>query len=190
MCSSWLSDIIMPLLSAGIGGLVTWLGVKTTLKNENQAIKEERIEKSKPILINHTCAFDGEEDVMPKYTFASDGNESKACIRGIFKNTDCGIAFIDKITTEKNTYLPQGNSTVDKNTPFVIELNNLSNETLKFCRIFCHDILGNSYCYDGKFVFDANRKSKIEIGNIQILNKKNSKCKRGVIYGKNKMSRM
>ena len=58
MCSSWLSDIIMLLLSAEIGGLVTWLGVKTILKNENQAIKEERIENPKPILINHTCTFD------------------------------------------------------------------------------------------------------------------------------------
>lgn len=177
MCFNWITDVIVPLLSAGIGGVLTLLGVKITLKSENQTIKEERIEKTKPILINYTSAFDGEEDVMPKYIFASDGEKGGEKIKGIFKNTDCGIAFIDKIVTEKAMYFPKSNSAIDKNTAFVLELHNLSKETLKTCQIICHDILGNEYCYDAKFVFGVNRKSKIEIGNIQQLPKINNKEK-------------
>ena len=165
----WISDVVVPLLSSFIGGALTLLGVKITLKNENQAIKQERMEKVKPILINYTCAFDGEEDILPKYRFTSDGEDVGNPIKGVFKNTDCGIAFIDKIVNEKTIYLPKSNSAVDKNTAFVIELHNLANETLRFCQIFCHDILGNEYYYDAKFMFGFNKKSKIEIGNINSI---------------------
>jgi len=168
----WVSDVVVPLLSSVIGGVLTLLGVKITLKNEKQAIEQERREKVKPILINYTCAFNGEENVLPKYRFTSDGEDGETSIKGLFKNTDCGIAFIDKIVTEKKIYFSTSNSVVDKNTAFVIELHNLANETLKFCQIFCHDILGNEYYYDAKFTIDINKKSKIEIGNINPIYKK------------------
>ncbi len=172
MCFNWLTDVIVPLTTSLIGGALALLGVKLTLNNENQAMKQERMEKVKPILINYTCAFDGEKDVMPKYRFTSDREDVGKHIKGIFKNTDCGIAFIDKIVTEKTIYFPETNSAVDKNTAFVVELHNLSNETLKSCQIFCHDLLGNKYYYDAKFVFDINKKSEIEIGNIYSISKK------------------
>lgn len=165
--SRFVTGIVVPLVSAGIGGALTLLGVMKTLKNENQIIREEHNEKLKPILINYTCSFEREENI-PKYIFVSDGPETSKNIKGIFKNTDCGIAFIDKIVTENKTYLPKDNSTVDKNTAFIIELHNLDNESLKFCQIFCHDILGNGYYYDAKFVFDDNREREIEIGNIHV----------------------
>ena len=166
MCGLF-SDVIVPLLSTAIGAFVSLLGVIITLKNEQKALKKERIEKLKPILINYTCAFAGEESVIPKYMFVSDGEKVDATITGVFKNTDNGILFFDKIVTESKTYIPQDNSTVDKNTVFLLELHNIAGETLKFCRIYCRDILGNEYYYDAEFVFDTNKQSEIVIGNIQ-----------------------
>ena len=172
--SHFVIDIVVPLLSAVIGGALTLLGVIKTLKNENKIIREERNEKSKPVLINYMCSLEKQKNI-PKYVFVSDGPETEISIKGIFKNTDCGIAFIDKIVTENKTYFPKETSTVDKNTTFIIELHNLDGESLKSCRIFCHDILGNGYYYDAKFVLDNKWGSEIEIGNIQ----KDVKMKRG-----------
>lgn len=101
--------------------------------------------------------FGGEEDIILKYRLISDEEDVGNSIKGIFKNTDCGIAFVDKIVTEKTIYFSKSNSDVDENTAFVIELHNLANKSLKWCQNFCHDILGNEY-YNAKFVFDINKK--------------------------------
>ena len=169
MCFNWLTDVVVPLLTTVLGAAVSLLGVVITLKNEQKALKKERIEKLKPILINYTCAFSGEESVIPKYKFVSDGKKVEGSITGMFKNTDNGILFFDKIVTESKTYFPHDNSTVDKNTVFLLELDDIAGETLKSCRIYCRDILGNKYYYDAEFVFDITKPNELVIGNIQTL---------------------
>ena len=169
MCFSWITDVSTPLAASVIGGLLTLKGAKMTLNNANKAMAQERREKVKPVLINYTCTCIDEERVLPKFVFKSDGEVTSINIKGILKNADGGVVFIDKIVTEKTTYYPEANSTIDKNTAFVIELHNLSNETLKTCNIFCHDVLGYEYYYEAEFVFGINAKSKIKIGNIHSL---------------------
>ena len=169
MCFNWLTDVIVTLLTTVLGAAVSLLGVVITLKNEQKALKKERIEKIKPILINYTCAFSGEESVIPKYKFVSDGKKVEGTITGMFKNTDNGILFFDKIITESKTYFPHDNSTVDKNTVFLLELDDIAGESLKSCRIYCQDILGNKYYYDAEFVFDITKPNELIIGNIQTL---------------------
>ena len=159
-------DIIVALISSVVDAMFPLLREKKALKNEKKIIREERNEKLKPVLINYTSAFESEEKTMPKYIFESDGPKVDINIKGIFKNTNCGITFLEKIVTETKTYLPKYNSTIDTNTAFVVELHNRAGETLKFCQIFCHDILGNDYYYDAKIVYRADGNPKIEIGNI------------------------
>ncbi len=168
MCC-WITDIITPLLAAVIGGLFALLGVIITLRYEIKTKKKEDIERVKPVLINYSYISELEKSSIPKYIFVSDGDTMDAAITGVFKNTDNGILFFDKIVTENKTYIPEDNSTVDKNTAFLVELHNLAGENLKFCKIYCHDILGNKYYYDASFVFEYNRKTEIVIGNIRPL---------------------
>ena len=169
MCFNWITDVSIPLATTVAGGVLTLIGVKMTLNNEKKSIAQKHREKMKPILINYTCTCMNEERALPKFVFKSDGEATIKTIKGIFKNADGGVVFIDKIVTEKTTYYPEANSTIDKNTAFVVELHNLSKETLKTCKIFCHDILGYKYYYDAEFVFDINVKSEIKIGNIHAL---------------------
>ena len=169
MCFNWLTGVFVPLLTTVLGAVVSLLGVIITLRNEQKALKKERIEKLKPILINYTCDFAGNESVIPKYKFVSDGEKVVKTITGVFKNTDNGILIFDKIVTESKKYFPYDNFTVDKNTVFLLELDNIAGESLKSCRIYCRDILGNKYYYDAKFVFDPNKQSELVIGNIQSL---------------------
>ena len=67
--SHFVIDIVVPLLSAVIGGALTLLGVIKTLKNENKIIREERNEKSKPVLINYMSSLEKQKIYLNTYLY-------------------------------------------------------------------------------------------------------------------------
>lgn len=112
---NWITDVIVPLGSALIGGLLALLGVLITLCREKKELKKERIERAKPILINYSLAAVERSSFVPVFIFKSNEGENINILEGVFKNTDNGIAFIDYIKTETKTYMPVDSATVDKN---------------------------------------------------------------------------
>lgn len=141
-----------------MGSLIPLFGSVLVLKYEMRKHRKERIEKSKPILIDGMYTNDDEKKFLPKYVFVSDGEKVLPTLKILLKNTDNGIAFIDKIQTENKAYFPQKNATIDKNTLFVIELGIVQGENLKEIELHCHDIYGKRYYYD--IIFDNNRKQE------------------------------
>jgi len=155
----WITYILIPLVSALIGGGLTMLGVIVTIKWEAKQKKQENIEKALPIIINVSDELIPKDEEVFRILFESDGDD-KHTICGMFKNTDNGILFLDSIKTETKEYLPVNASTVEKNTYFSIIIRNIAGENLKNCNIHCHDIYGNKYTYDAYFDFEIPNESR------------------------------
>ena len=164
---NWITDVVIPLASAIIGGMLTLLGVWLTLRYEKKERKSEQIDKAKPIIINYMVHTIENKLHIPKYLFLSGEDSGEEKITGVFKNTDNGILFFDYIETGTKKYYPQHSSAVDKNTVFCVLLNITQGETLKKCIFHCHDIFGTQYTYEADFCFDSGRQSEIMIGNIR-----------------------
>ena len=167
MTINWITDIIIPLSSAVIGGILALIGVFITLSHERKERKKEQKDKVKPIIINYMANTARKDTQALKFLFEADEKPRSRDIIGVFKNTDNGILFIDYIETETKKYYTEHSSVVDKNTVFYIYLSITNGETLKKCIIHCHDIFGTKYYYEGRFNFSDNRQSEIMIGNIK-----------------------
>lgn len=165
----WITYILIPLISALIGGGLTLAGVIVTIKWEAKHKKKEEIEKVKPIVINATSPMIPKDSKIFCYTFESQGDLQKHEVFAVFKNTDNGILFFDLIKTANKEYYPIDGATVDKNTFFYISLKSIVGDTMEKCDIYCHDIYGNKYVYNGYFNFDSDktRYSDIIIGEIK-----------------------
>ena len=167
MVTNWIADVIMPLSSAVVGGLLALIGVYITLKREQKKRKEEQIEKAKPIIINYMLHAVDNKHPYPKYIFSNTEKTTDKDITGIFKNTDNGILFFDYIETETKKYYPQHSSAVDRNTVFFVSIKIVNGETFKKCIFHCHDIFGTKYYYEASFCFESGRQSELMVGNIQ-----------------------
>lgn len=154
-------------ISAFIGGLIALVGVVITLRHEAEVQKKERIDRAKPIMINYPARAVPERGRVPHYHFRASEDISPSELYGVFKNTDNAVLFLDSIETETKQYFPQRNSAVDKNAAFIIALHIVEGETLKQCRIHCHDIFGHKYFYEAEYDYDNDREKRILVGNIQ-----------------------
>ena len=168
---NWIADVVVPLVSALIGGALALAGVLITLGREKKELKKERVEKAKPVLINYPDDAINRSELTPTFTFKANEGGSRGTLIGVFKNTDNGIAFLDCIKTETKTYLPINNVTIDKNTVFRIHLINIGGETMKKCSILCHDIYGTNYCYQAHFDCKAANRNDIVIDSIKRIDK-------------------
>lgn len=167
-----------PVLVASIIGVIgALLGVIISSAIENKRRRKEAKDRAKPILINCMEYQSLNKHDIAIFVFESE-DESSATVKGVFKNTDNGILLFDYIETETKKYYPVQGSAVGKNEMFVIILQGIANETLKKCRIYCHDIYGIRYFYDAKFLFDSDVHSEIIIQNevpIEVKGKKQKK---------------
>lgn len=159
------NEIITPLLSTILGGILALIGSFITFRHETKRQHSEEIDRVKPIIINYDRRQISDGSHTAKYIFEDETKSSKALI-STFKNTDNGLLFFDYIKTENKIYYPKNNSAVDKDIPFFIQLNVSNGETFKSCALFCHDIYGTKYYYPAHFNFGTDGASKIVIDNI------------------------
>lgn len=160
-----LRDIVIPLVSALIGGGLTLVGVRATIKHgdktRNDDHEREMKMQAKPILVN----FPPEQDPIAHattFSFSAPGDSTKThSMRAIVKNTDNGIAFLDKITSHNATYYPGKNCTMDKGTVAFLEFFPADRkEDLQDITLHLHDLYGNSYRYGLELVDTIRTGSK------------------------------
>ena len=118
----WITYVLIPLVSALIGGGLTLAGVIVTIKWESKLKKQEEIDRVKPIIISVEEQSLSKHERVYDCVFYSNG-DSNETLNGVFKNTDNGILFIDMLESTSKTYRPLRVITVDKNTYFRIILN-------------------------------------------------------------------
>ena len=66
---NWITDVVVPLGAALIGGTLALIVVLITLSREKKELKNERIEKAKPVLINYLDDAIDRSELMPTFVF-------------------------------------------------------------------------------------------------------------------------
>lgn len=148
MC--WLTDVIIPIICALIGGGLTMWGVQRTLKAQRIESDRIRIQEARPYLFTeHLMRTPAGNNSIPQLLLKS--TETNSCdyaLRCYVKNSDNGIAVVKKVITDKHTYIPTVGNVINKNciTGLNIFLVDKS-ETMHGWKMFIEDIYGNEYCY-------------------------------------------
>ena len=147
MC--WLTDVIIPIVCALIGGGLTMWGVQLTLKAQRIKTERIRIQEARPYLFAGPTAQKSTSDKIQHLPLkTAEGNSLLSTIHCYVKNSDNSIAVVKKVTSENNTYLPTEGNLIDKCS--ITDLNVFladKNEKLTNWKLFIDDIYGNEYCY-------------------------------------------
>ncbi len=163
-CQVW-GDIIIPLLSALIGGGLTLVGVIITIKHTNKTIRNDFINKYKPSfkLRNPMDDFDLKYS-KPLMFKGGNSKENSKMILGMFTNTDKANFEIDAIYINGEYFRIDINRYIAKSEDFDLSLcisKELNVETLELKAL---DEQNNVYRY--KLEFTINPKENIEITKI------------------------
>lgn len=153
----WLTDIVIPIICALIGGGLTMMGVRQSLKAQKDENERMRIEEAKPYLFAEHPMRAPAWDNIPQLTLepTTEGNRCDYPMQCYVKNSDNGIAVVKKVTTNNNIYIPTVGNIIDKSC--VTGLNILlvdKTETMCGWKLFVEDIYGNEYCY--QLILDGN----------------------------------
>ncbi len=144
-----ISNIVVPIVSAIIGGGLTLIGVLITIRNENKKRKEEIAISNKPLfyLVDPSQGDNYKNAVY--FEFSDKKEEHDGFIEIMFKNTDNAILVFDYISIDDKKYYPQNGNVVDKNTTFDIFLYPTKNTNIKNKKIIMsiNDSLNNNYKY-------------------------------------------
>lgn len=149
-CNEVVKDIIIPIASAIIGGVFTFLSVFITIKHEKKNNREEILLANKPLF----CRMDPNQQY--DYKSAIDfcmgtGNfddDKKSQIYGVIKNTDNAILIVDSIYINGKKYESLYGEVVDKNQIFNLYINTFEELNLNDEIVFIvKDIFGNIYRY-------------------------------------------
>lgn len=156
MC--WLTDVIIPIICALIGGGLTMWGVQRTLKAQRIESDRTRIQEARPYLFAEHPMWAPSWDSIPQLVLESEeGDSCNLAVQCYVKSTDNGIAVVKKVTTDNHTYIPTMGNVIDKNcitglNIFLVD----KTETMRGWKLFVKDIYGNEYCYlmilDGKML--------------------------------------
>jgi len=163
-CQIW-GDIIIPLISALIGGGLTLVGVIITIRHTNKTIRNDYISKYKPSfkLRNPMDDFDLKYSKPLMFKGGNCGENSKK-ILGMFTNTDKANFEIDSIYVNGECFRIDINRYIAKSEDFDFSLcidKTLNVETLELKVL---DEQNNVYRY--KLDFITNEKGNLEITKI------------------------
>lgn len=61
---NWITEILIPILSAAVGGALTLIGVVIGLKNEKNQRKKDEDKKYKPVVISYRGGIDNDDYVI------------------------------------------------------------------------------------------------------------------------------
>ncbi len=142
-------EIIIPIVSAVIGGMFTFLGVFITIQHEKKKEKFERLLANKPLFykIDYRQVYDDKSAV--DFCFGvGNFDEKEGQIFGIIKNTDNAIFIIDGISVNGKIYKSIYGDVVDKNQiiNLYVNVSNCINNDDEIIMII-KDIMNNRYEY-------------------------------------------
>lgn len=162
MMCELLTNIFIPLISAFIGGAVTFWGVKITINYEKECRVEDKKRFFKPFFISLNKYDNEVKGRTAKIDFEVKDNQEGmySLINGYIKNFDFSHFIIEKIVINKTSYYPVMNYVIEKNAIVEIEVfgdkKNIENAIL-----YTRDILDNLYLY--KLVFEEDTENPIKI---------------------------
>lgn len=148
-CYDILKDIIIPLVAALIGGVITMFGVIKTITWEKRKTDKARIDDAKPWLF---CLNSDEIQMgrCPRSVWLSSGfEELKDPIELFVKNAGTGIGIVTRLKTAHVEYTPIDSGVLEKETVTMVAFKPaVHKENLEHMRLYVSDIYGNQYEYE------------------------------------------
>lgn len=145
-----ITQIVIPLVSAIIGGGMTLWGVGLTLRRERKREETQKKETYMPFLFSVNDQATVDLDSVIHYTFGL-GKASEEIafvgVQGRIKNIGQKAYILDRIETPNFTYVPLDGSVVDVGRVcqiYIYAEDNLDTEWSLYVR----DLLGNQYKYE------------------------------------------
>lgn len=141
-------DVVIPLLSAFIGGFITLAGVWLTIHRDKKRDEDNKKQSAKPWIYSLDRFEDYDHTNVSKYIMATSSNLNNTHLfQIIVKNTDNGICILDELVTEKKRYIPICGKVIDKDHVIHLNVHIEEGETLKEMYLYVKDIYGNRYKY-------------------------------------------
>ena len=148
-CYELLKDIIIPLLSAVIGGLLTLGGVYITIKNQNKKDNDSKKLSVKPWIFSLDDFSNYDTDSINQIFITGKKNaEFGGNLYLIIKNTDNAVGIIERFETEDNTYYSDANALLEKDSVNNVVIELQKNDSQRNMFLFVKDTLGNEYRYE------------------------------------------
>ena len=123
-CNEIIKDIIIPIVSAVIGGLCTFLGVFLTILHEKKKEKEERLLSNKPLFYRLDLRQEYEAKSAVDFCLGvGNFDDKEGQIFGVIKNTDNAVLIIDNVSVNDKIYKSLYGDVVDKNQIFNLYIN-------------------------------------------------------------------
>ena len=147
-CYEIIINFYIPIISALIGGLSTFLGVWLTIKHESKKYRDNIIQSVKPWIFSYDDTINASNHTsinLSKNGKNGDVNKKNSVLLKI-KNTDNGIALVDKVvSSKKNEYLPYFGCVIGKNelVYIYIEIEDNDDDLM----LYINDVHNNTYTY-------------------------------------------
>ena len=158
-------SIIIPILSAIIGGGLTLVGVIITIKHSDKINKEEYIEKFRPVLRGHSGYDDYDYKQAKIVRIENDSENKEKRIFGVFSNTDKANVELDEIFINDTCYKITVNRYIKKSEDFIIDISIDSKIIVETLKIKMLDDCNNSYIFN--LMFNTSSKDTIRILGIK-----------------------
>ena len=143
-----LRNIIIPIVSAVYGGLLTLVGVAWTIRHTQKEQKEEEIKKSKPIF-TFNMLLDPLDNITGKKVCFDDNLVQYPCnVTAEIENSDQSVFSIEKVYHDNKWWTVEGNRIVLPNKVVIFDFNFSTDVNNLFMEV--KDTLGNSYYYEIK----------------------------------------
>lgn len=172
-CKEVVTGIIVPIVSAIIGGLLTMWGVIHTIRHENKCRKEDEHKLYKPLFMSIPVYDDRVDRNTIVVNLESDEDKGMySLLQGYIKNLDFSHFIIDKVVVNDTAYSPYANSVIEKNSAISIGVYG-SQQEVNTAALYISDVLGNKYVYN--IIFEYNQESGYRIIKDYVLIKGVSK---------------
>lgn len=160
-CYNIFVDIVIPLVSAFIGGLVTLIGIIITINHERKCRKEDEIKLYKPFFVSLTAYDEKTKRSLPSVCFESGiDNGMYRLIDGYIENLDISHFTIEKVVIGNISYYPTSNAVVEKNSVLSIQVYG-DKKVIESATLHIYDVLENKYIYDMIFEEEAEKGCRI-----------------------------
>ena len=146
-----LRDIIIPVISAVYGGLLTLVGVAWTIKDTNNKKRQDELNKAKPMFSLMTDFYVALNSVYPTIPFYIPNYSSLNDVRyvSLFINSDTSSFYIKSVYSQSFGLLtPTTNNVVLKNQHFKILINSDNAHDDKVILLALEDIFGRLFYYE------------------------------------------
>lgn len=141
-------EIVIPIVAAVYGGLLTLVGVVLTIKKSDKDRKEDEIKKAKPMFAYNMLRQEPKLDVVVQRVCMSDVSEeikNECDVYVEIENSNLSSFEIKRIYHDGSWVIVEGNTTILPSSKCILNFRFFDKPTSLFLEV--EDVLGNKYFY-------------------------------------------